>query len=277
MKNYNELLKNVKTLDEMEVILEAHSNDILDNVECILDETKVQQALKVFNDEYEYRFIDSFLYKLGTDRKTAFESLIEKPSFTKLDYVVNENGSYTIKTDGLSVFKFEKLEKAYQKLHSVETDKNGKAIPNKGVTIFGALRYKALCETFIRNMFIGNVCIDTDSRIDLSRITLDNDTVFSENDGKCFSSGSNTSLEKQLNILVKFFGLDVKMLKRDIAPLKMAVQKLKKDTNNKLSIKEMPVLKFTDILFSVVTSRYNNEDVKIFTADGKEVAEKVEA
>ena len=57
------------------------------------------------------------------------------------------------------------------------------------------------------------------------------------------------------------------MLKKDLPILKLVAQRVKKDTCNKSSIKETNVLKFADVLFSVVTSRYNNENTKVITND----------
>lgn len=270
MKNYNEILAKVENFDEMEVIIGQINDDIVNNAEYSFTEKAVKNAVDGINADFEKQFLTNVIGKLDADRKTAFESLVKCPSFPKAVYSYNENGTIKLEKK-TAVFKFANLEKKYQLDKSTETNKDGKPIANKAVTVFGALRFYGLCECFIRNIFIGNTTVDSEKTVDISKVKIDNEAIFVDDNGKTFVGGSNSALERQLNVLVKFFGLDVKMLKRDLPILKLSAQKIKRDNeSNKSSINEVKVLKFVDVLFSVITSRYNNEDVKIFTADGNE-------
>ena len=279
MKNYNEIIKKVmeeKTLNKvrLEEIITEYNNDITDNNECKLDFIEIEKAVKMLNDKFEKDFLTSVVVAIGQNRKNAFETLIKCPTFEKI--VVSQNENKTIKKeDKTSIFKFAKLENEIQS-YNQPLDVNGKVIKDKSKTVFGALRFYGLCETFIRNMFISNVNIDSDVKFDISKVKIDDVNIFTEKDGECFKTNSNNALEKQLNILVKFFDLDVKMLKKDLPILKLSAQKIKRDTDNKSSINEIKVLKFVDVLFSVIGTRYNNENVKVFTSDGTEIKEKEE-
>ena len=265
MTNYNEKIKKASTVAEIEVILEEHKNDILNNVECVLTEKAIGDSLKKINENFEKAFSADFVQTLNIDRKTAFTNLLTHPTFDKYVLTANENGTFSIEKK-TALFKFSTLEKAYQ-LSKSDDDK-----PNKEVTIFGALRYYGCCEAFIRNMLIGNLSVDNENKIEIAKVKIDNQAIFEDDNGKTFGSNSNNALEKQLNILVKFYGLDVHMLKKDLPLLKLSAQKIKRDkTTNKASIKEVDTLKFTDIIFSVVTSRANNEDVKVYLSNGNEI------
>lgn len=266
MKNYNEIIKNSTNIEEVKKAVTDFNNDLADNVDCKLDENKLKLALDFINKQYEKAFSNAFCSLLDTDRKTAYLDLIANPSFKKFVCKIAENGTITIE-EKKAVFKFATLEKQYQLNHSIENDNDGKPILNKKVSVFGAKRFYGLCESFIRNMLISNITVDEEKVVNLSRVKIADKTIFNENDGKAFSSNSNNALEKQLNILVKFFDIDVKMLKKDLPILKLSAQRVKKDTCNKSSIKETNVLKFADTLFSVVTSRYSNENTKVITND----------
>lgn len=270
MKNYNEIIKNAANFEEMEVIINNINDDILNNVEITFAENTIKNTLDIINADFEKNFFFGVVATLETNRKATFENLIKNPSFNKAVFSINENG--TIKFEKkTAIFKFANFEKFYQIYKSEENDKNGKPIANKSVTVFGALRFYGLCDAFIRNMFIGNIASGDTKLVDISKVIIDNETIFEDDNGKTFASGSNSALERQLNCLVKFFGLDVKMLKKDLPILKLSAQKIKRDNDNKSSINEIKTLKFVDVLFSVITSRYNNEDVKIFTNDGNEI------
>ena len=273
MTNYNEKITGAKNYEELKGIIDNINTDIRDNQEVKFDVIKLDKALEVLNKEYKTDYSAKFIADLEVDRKTAFENLVKTHIFDRLTYSFNENG--TIKFEKkTALFKFSDLESAYQIYKSTENDKNGKPIKNKSVTVFGALRFESLVNAFIRNLFITNLTIDKENAIDLSRVKIADKTIFDKNDGECFASTSNNALEKQLNILVKFFNLDVKMLKKDLPILKLSAQKIKRDIkDNKSSINEVKYLKFVDVIFSVVTSRYNNENVKIYTNDGEEVNE----
>lgn len=276
MTNYNEILTTATkngtlTLDTIKNIVSNYNSNITDNVDCILNETTFKKALETVNNYYKMVFINGFISALENDRATAFKSLIATPSYKKVVYKLNDNGTYTIDENKTTVFKFADIEKSFQLAKSTETDKNGNKIANKSVTVFGALRFYGLTNAFIRNMFIGNITVDGEKLVDISRVKVDGEALFVDDNGKTFASGSNNALEKQLNILVKFFGLDVKMLKKDLPILKLSAQKIKTDKANKSAIREVDVLKFVDVMFSVITSRYNNEDVKVIDNEGNEI------
>lgn len=270
MKNYNEIIKKSANYEEMEVIVNNINDDIVNNVECAFSENTLQNALNAINVDFEKAFFANVVVTLESDRKATFENLIKNPTFEKAVFSINENGTIKLEKK-TALFKFSNLEKFYQVSKSTEKDKNGKPIANKSVTVFGALRFYGLCDAFIRNMFIGNVASGELKMVDISKVIIDNEAVFEEDNGKTFASGSNSALERQLNCLVKFFALDVKMLKKDLPILKLSAQKIKTDKSNKSSINEVKTLKFIDVLFSVITSRYNNENVKVITNDGNEV------
>ncbi len=271
MTNYNEKMVNAKNFEEVEAIVKEYNEKMLDNVECRLDEFAVKKAVEKINLNYEKSFTNSFLLAYETDRKVAFEKLLKNPCFNKITFKINDNATFKVEKK-TSIFKFATLEKAYQLSKTTETDKNNKKILNKSVTIFGALRFYGVVDAFIRNMLIQNLSTDTENKIEISKVIIDNEPIFEDDNGKTFSSNSNNALEKQLNVIVKFFGLDVKMLKKDLPILKISAQKIKRDNStNKSSIAEIKTLKFADIIFSVITSRANNEDIKVFTNDGKEV------
>lgn len=270
MKNYNEIIKSVKNYEEMEVVINQINEDIINNIENTFAVKEIEQAIKNINAEFEREFFLKVVANLEENRRVTFEHLIKNPSFDRVTFDFNEN--HTIKLEKKkSIFKFANLEKFYQLYKSEETDKKNNPIANKSVTVFGALRFYGLCDAFIRNMFIGNVASGECKLVDISKVIVDNEAIFEDDNGKTFASGSNSALERQVNCLVKFFGLDVKLLKKDLPILKLSAQRIKKDTSNKSSINEVKTLKFVDVLFSVITSRFNNEDVKIFTNDGNEV------
>lgn len=273
MKNYNEIITKTENLENLKAVIGEINNDILDNTDFIFDFAKLEKTVKAINDNFKNDFSRNFALAIETDRKSAFENLLKNPNFDKIVIAENENGTFELVIKK-SLFKFSDLEKYYQGFKSTETDKNGKTIVNKSATVFGALRFYGLCDAFIRNMFTDNLTIDSEKIYNLEKIKIADKNIFSENDGKCFASNSNNALEKQLNILTRFFEIDVKMLKRDLPILKMSVQKIKRDIEtNKASIHETSTLKFADILFSVITTRYKNENIKVFTNNGKEAEE----
>ena len=278
MKNYNEKITKAENLESLQTVVKAINADILDNVAVSFDMAKLEKAVKDINDTFKKDFAKLFAYQVDKDRKTAFENLLKNPTFTRVTIEENINGTINLDATKKSLFKFADLENAYQLYKSTETDKNGKPIANKAVTVFGALRFYGLCDCFIRNLFATNITIDENHIFDLSMITISDKTIFDKDDGKAFSSTSNNALEKQLNILSRFFALDVKMIKKDLPILRLSAQKIKTEVNtNRSSINEVKTLKFADILFSVITRRYNNENVKVYTNDKKEVQEKAQA
>lgn len=271
MTNYNEKITKAENLEVLQEIINNINDDMLNNVEFTFDMGKLDKAIKAINAEYKTAFSSAFTLAVIENRKAAFENLVKSPNFDRVVLTENENGTLKIEVKK-ALFKFSDLEEYYQVFNSIENDKYGKPIKNKAVTVFGALRFYGVCDCFIRNLFTVNLTIDNEKAVNLAKVKIADKTIFDENDGKCFASTSNNALEKQLNVLAKFFELDVKMLKKDLPILKMSAQKIKRDVDsNKSSINEVKTLKFVDTLFSVITSRYNNEDVKIFTNDGNEV------
>lgn len=273
MTNYNEKITKAENLEKLMEVIEELNSDILDNAEIIFDMARLEKAVADINIEYKMTFCLDVAVGIETDRKATFVKLVNTPNYNKVVIVTNENGTIKLEIKK-TLFKFADIENYYQLFKSTETDKNGKPIKDKSVTVFGALRFYGLCDCFIRNLFSTNLVIDNEKVVNLAKVKIADKTIFDENDGKCFASTSNNALEKQLNILARFFELDVKMLKKDLPILKLSAQKIKRDIeSNKASIHEIKTLKFADILFSVITSRYNNENVAIFTNDGNEVTE----
>ena len=270
--NYNEKISAIKNLDELKNLVSELNQKRLDNVKVTFDVKELDKKVMAINKDYETLFTSQFLSLLDNDFKTAYADLVKTPNFDRVILTEEKNGSLKIEVKK-ALFKFSTLENAYQLKHSKEKSvKNGQPIRNKSVTVFGALRFYGLVSAFVRNLLIENITIDNTKVYDLSHVVIADTNIFTEKDGECFSSTSNNALEKQLNILVKFFGIDVKMLKKDLVPLKLSAQKIKRDVNNNnISIHELDVLKFADILFSVITSRVNNNTIKVFTADGNEL------
>lgn len=273
MKNYNEMLNKKEekiTLETLKNVIDLFNNDTKSNVECKLDFATVDTYIKAINKEYKENFVNDFIYALDKDRKATFENLVKNPNYTKISVKVENNNTYTLKTDGKTVFKFKDLENAYQLLHSKETDKSGKKIKNQSVTIFGATIFDDVVKCFIRNLFTENIKVDG-LKINVDKVVINGELPFTDCNGECFKSNSNNKLEEQLNIISKFFAIDVKMLKKDLTPLKLYAQSVKRNIENETSIKETDFYKFTDLVFSVVSTRYNNKDVKIFTSDKTEL------
>lgn len=273
MKNYNTMLTENTTKSELIEIIDNHKNDVLDNIESELSLEKVVKVVETINKATEKEFYTHFCYTLDlSDRKSAFTELVKTPCFEWLT-VEEKDGYFIIKDDKTKLVSFAKLEKAYQVFKSTETDKNGKPIANKSVTIFEALRVYGLVDTFTRNLTLDIIKVDG-IKYDLTRIKISDTTIFTEKDGECFASNSKTALDKQLNIIVKFFGLDVTMRKTDLAIIKQLVLKIRQDkTSAKFSAKEQNTFKMIDIIFGVICSRMANEDVKIevqnLNKDGK--------
>lgn len=268
--NYNVKMSEVENLKEMEVILEEHKNKVLNNEECRLDEFTVKNAVDKINKDFEKAFTGSFLVKLAKDRQKAFAWLLANPSFDKVVYKVNENGTFEVESK-TTLFKFANLEKAFQISKSKDTNKKGDPIPNKSVTVFGALRFYGLVSVFVRNLQKQNFEIDESQGFALENVVIDEKTVFEKGEGECFASNSNNALEKQLNVIVKVFGYDVKMLKKDLPILKLKAQKINQDKKNaqfsvNAVVDDKAVLKFADVIFGVVASRSKGKDVEIVTS-----------
>lgn len=267
MTNYNELLKNAQTIEEVKEIVEKINDDISDNAEFVLTESKLTEKIKGINMENEIIFSRSFVYKLRIDRKTAFQSLLTNPCFDVYSVKIEDNGTYTI-NESTRIFKFSHLEKTLQGFDE-NRDKNGKIIYDTTKTIFSALRFYGLCRCFIRNLQKSNFEIDGEG-YNLEKVKIGDKQIFTADDGKCFASNSNNALEKQLNILVKFMEYDVKMLKRDLPILKIKAQKIKQDKKNanfsvNAILTDNAVLNFANVIFGLVTTRMQGKDVEVIT------------
>lgn len=277
MKNYNEIIKNATTKTDIENVLNDFNTDFLDGKHPILDRFEIDKAIKKINVEYETIFNNSFATMVDIDRKTAFTDLIKTPNFDRLVLVENENKTLKIDTKK-ALFKIANLEKAYQLSKATETNSKGEPKANKSVTIFGAMRFYSICDCFIRNLFTKNLSIDDKPIVHLENISIGDDCIFTEKDNECFicdTRNSNNKLNEQANILTKFFAVDVTIRKKDLPILAMSAQKIKRDIDtNKASIHEINTLKFAETLFAVICSRYANEDIKVYTNNGK-VAETV--
>ena len=270
MKNYAEMLKNITKIEEVKTLIDAINNDIKDNAKFELNFAELEKAIKAINEKNEKAFVDSFLVSFENDRKTALDALLFVPCFDAYSVSIEKDGTYKL-TDGKRLFKFAKLEKAFQLLKSKENDKNGKPIPNTGATIFGALRFYGLMMSFIRNLQKTNFEIDENEGYNLENVLLDEKSVFVKSDGDAFKSNSNTALQKQVNIIVKIMGYDVKLIKKDLPVLRLQAQKIRQDKKNahfsvNAIIDDKAVLKFADVIFGVIASRASGKDIEIVTS-----------
>ena len=272
-------IETITNLETLKTFIKEYNENLLNGKKEVIDLKKVDEKIEVINENFKNDFSLAFVLSIEDNRKIAFQNLMKNPNFDRISIAKQENGTYVI-NEKKALFRFSDLERKFQEYHSTETKtKNGKnvVVPNKSKTIFGALRFYGVCDCFIRNLFIENLFIDSLHCYDLTKVVIEDKNIFTEKDGECFSSTSNNALEKQLNVLVKFFDIEAKMLKKDLPILKLSAQKIKKDVKtNKASIHEIDTLKFVDTLFSVITSRVNNENVKVFTNDGNEVKSIVE-
>lgn len=270
MKNYNEMFKHSKNITEVKKLVDELNNDILDNNKDIkFDIVNLTTALVDINDNNKNDFTNSFCYAMDIDRKKAFSDLLKNPSFDRYTLITKKDGTYEIK-DGKALFSFVNLEKGYQIHKSTEKDKDGKPIPNSSVTVFDALRFYGLTSVFIRNIQKSVFEIDENHKYNLENITVDNEKVFVDVDGSIFASNSNKALVKQLNVIVKFFGYDVELLRCDLPILKIKAQKItqnKTNANFKVNaiIDDRAILKFADAVFGIVSSRINDKDIEIIT------------
>lgn len=272
MKNYNEILANTTTIEEVKNIVKDINNNIKDNNKDFeFNFLELKSAIENINKENRKEYTVSFCYNMDNNRQYAFTQLLNKPYFDTYSVNFNEKTREYEIIDKTSLFSFKDLEKGYQIHKSTDNDTKGNPILNKDVTIFDALRFYGLSTVFIRNLQKANFEIDKDNGYNLENIVVDGEKLFKDIDGKCFASNSNNSLEKQLNIIVKFFGYDVQMLKKDLPILKIKAQKIKQDkTNAKYSVNAIiddnSILKFADVIFGVVASRIHNEDIDIVTS-----------
>lgn len=264
MKNYTAELTEITLKSEVLELVENYNNDFADGIECQLDVAELQKTVDFINKQTEKAFYTHFCYAVETlNRNSAFTELLTKPSFEWLVISVDDNGKITIKDDKTRLVSFAKLEKFYQIFKSTDNDKNGKPIANKSVTIFEQKRIYGLTDAFTRNLLLDIIKVDG-TKYDLSRVKIGDVTIFTEKDGECFATNSKTALDKQLNIIVKFFGLDLTMRKTDLAIIKQLVLKIRQDkSSGKFSAKENNTFKMLDIIFGVMCSRFANEDVKI--------------
>lgn len=269
MKNYNEILSNENIkIEEVRTLVDEINENIVDNVKIDFDVMTLKSTLDKFNEQNKIAFARKFVYALKSDRVKAFNDLLAIPYYNTYGVKIEDNKTITIK-DNTSLFSFVTLEKTLQGFDE-KRDKNGHIMLDKGVTVFGALRFYGLMSLFIRNLQKSNFEIDKECNVKLDNVVVDNEKIFVDVDGKIFASNSNNSLEKQLNVIVKFFGYDVQMLKKDLPILKIKAQKIKQDKKNaKFSvnaiINDNTILKFVDVIFGVIASRINNEDIEIIT------------
>ena len=269
MTNYSEMLKATNNINKVKEIVDNLNNSIKDNEKIIFNFADLDSTIKAINEDNKTSFSKTFAYSVKIDRIKAFADILKTPFYDVYSIVINDDKTYTIK-DSTRLFSFSDIEKEFQMFCSTETDKNGKAIRNKGVTVFGALRFYGLTSVFIRNLQKVNFEIDTDKAYNLENVVVDTEKVFAKGEGECFSSNSNNALEKQLNIIAKFFSYDVKLLKKDLPILKLKAQKIKQDKKNaqftvNAVIDDNTVLKFADVIFGVIASRIQGKDIEVIT------------
>lgn len=265
-------LSNDPTLENLKAVVNEYNESLLNNAPLTLDFAKVETFKNAINSIYEKDFIDTFVNLAKQDKAKAINSLLTTFNFKQISVKIEENNTYSIiELDGkgnnlVKLFDFKKLEKAYQLANSTETDKDGKPLPNKTVTIFGALRIYGLTQTFINFLIKEN--LDTKDlekyKVKLEKIVVGDEKIFDENDNKAFESISNNNLEKQLNILVRLMGFNgVKLLKRDVKVLKMLVLKIKQDKHTAHhKIKDIDTLTFLNHIFSRIKEYLDNNNGK---------------
>ena len=269
MNIYLENLKNAETLETLKTVVESINNATFDNAEFVFPITKIEEKTRDFTLANKTEYINNFVYAVEKDRKSAFDSLLAKPYYIGYS-VILDNKKFSIKENKI-LFKFADLEKAFQIKKHTETNKKGDPIRNTSVTIFNALRFYGLMSVFIRNLQKVNFEVDTEKGYNLDNVVIDSEKVFKNDEGKAFASNSNNALEKQLNILVKFYGYDVKMLKKDLPILRLKAQKIKQCKESAkftvdAIIDDNSILKFADVIFGVVASRIKDNDIEVITS-----------
>ena len=261
-------LSNDPTLENLKAIVNEYNESLLNNAPLTLDFAKVETFKNAINSIYEKDFIDTFVNLAKQDKAKAINSLLTTFNYPQISVKINDDNTYSVITqdangnDLVKLFDFKKLEKAYQLAHSVETDKNGKPLPNKGVTIFGALRFQGLCQTFMH--FLTTQTLEEKDlekyKVKLEKIVVGDEKIFDENDNKAFESISNGNLEKQLNILARLMGFNgVKLLKRDVKVLRLIVLKVKQNARTAHhTIKGIDYLTFANHIFSRIKEYIDN-------------------
>lgn len=286
MKNFTKTFQNATHLKSVSALVYALNDAILNNEEIDFSETALKNALDFLTTENEKEIYSSTCWKIDkiedeNSRENAFRFLMDNITFFAYSFAKNENGTYVINTTK-RLIKFAKLEKYYQLLHSKETNKNGKALPNKTVSVFGALRIYGLTDCFIRNCLKSNFEIDEKTNFNLKNVYIDGETIFTEKDGICFSSNSNNALQSQINVIKQFFGFDntYTINKKDIIILKNYAQKISrsinKDNDKKdgyIKVSEIKTFDMLDAIFSMLKSRKNNDDIVITYNDGKKATD----
>ena len=252
MTNYNEILKNEKiTLNEVMTTYASIKEDISNNVEIEFDMNNLLTAVKNANNNSEENY-----YSKAILSENPFEYMIINPSFDVIRYDIKTNNVVNTNSKGdtlKKLAKIAKLEKAYQLYKSDEVDKFGKPIPKKSATVFLTTKYYNLCSCFVRHLFTRVLTVDNEKIVNLEKIKIDGVSVFSEKDGECFASNSYNQLEKQLNIIVKFFKVDdVQMLKKDVKVVEAFIHKAKINTDGYISIKENDCLKIADVILAQI-------------------------
>ncbi len=283
MTTFKTQIENTQTISELEAVFTTFSEKHLDeNTAFSLDDFQaLETQTKKLNEKHFSLFCYNFFKMLETDRKTAFENLVENPHYTTAQ-ALKDDGKITLSINEKTLFKFSDLEKQYQLSKSESVNKKGQPIPNISKSIFGSLRFYTVVDSFMRNLFLKNVEIDDDKKLDLSRVKLDDVTIFDEKDGTCFSSNKPNDLKKQLNIIVRFMGFEPIMWRDDILPLKLTTQKIKIDKSTLLvsvheigkkdknsNKKDNAILRFTDLMFAVIATRKKHGGVKLYDAEGK--------
>lgn len=286
MKNFTKTFENATNFKSVSALVCALNDAILNNEEIAFSETALKNALDFLTTENEKEIYSSTCWKIDkiedeNSRENAFRFLMDNITFFAYSFVKNENGTYVINITK-RLIKFAKLEKHYQLLHSKETNKNGKALPNKTVSVFGALRVYGLTDCFIRNCLKSNFEIDEKTNFNLKNVYIDGETIFTEKDGICFSSNSTNALQSQINVIKQFFGFDntYTINKKDIIILKNYAQKISrsinKDNDKKdgyIKVSETKTFDMLDAIFSMLKSRKNNDDIVITYNDGKKATD----
>lgn len=268
--NVTTIIESATTVAKLDELINEYNANVMDGNENELVFDNFVAICDNLNETERIRHTIKFLKELETDRKTAFANLLENPCYTKIS-VNLENDETIKKTEPVSVINsVVDIEKYYRKINSTKTNKNGKIIPDETITIFGKTRFYGLLEKFIQNLVINNVEGESLYKTDLTRLVLDGVT-FTECDGKAFDGTSATALDKQMRVLVKFFGdNDIKTKKKDLMLLRTQVIKAKFRTDMlHLDFAESKVNAFLTMLYKYFISVYNKHETTLTNSNGK--------
>ena len=277
MKNYNEIIKNVKNYGELEVIVENYNTDNKNKEDIIIDFIDFEKVVKGINDNIKKEFYKSLCYKLSLDGRSAmFTELATHPSYEIITYKVDNdknitlfNGSYCTKSGKYPNWKtvdLSILEKEYQLFKSVENDTKGKPIPNKAFSIFAEPLVKD-CASAIYNNLLLNHNTD-DYTLKVSQIAIGKSKTLTKKEVESFKEFSKSKIDTQLNALMKFFELNITIKKSSQFALYQQILKMNKDKkNNIINFDTITTDNFINVIFSEICRTVQDKELSVNTKD----------